>query len=155
MFIINFCLIMFRASLCPSSGEQRPCVTAYCIQQNQRRTPYAVTHGLFSPEDGHIDARNMMRQKLIINIWLLQLVGFFLSLHALLTTHGHRNLKPTVFIFAFCTSNFVCKIIFLFQNRYFKILSAFYSVSDVSKEDKWWGKKTIRSTRRKPCPSAS
>jgi len=28
MFIINFCLNMFRASLCPSSGEQRPCVTA-------------------------------------------------------------------------------------------------------------------------------
>ena len=28
MFIINFCLNMFRASLCPSSGEQRPC---YCI----------------------------------------------------------------------------------------------------------------------------
>ena len=26
--IINFCLNMFRASLCPSSGEQRPC---YCI----------------------------------------------------------------------------------------------------------------------------
>jgi len=28
MFIINFCLDMFRASLCPSSGEQRPC---YCL----------------------------------------------------------------------------------------------------------------------------
>ena len=27
IFIINFCLNMFRASLCPSSGEQRPC---YC-----------------------------------------------------------------------------------------------------------------------------
>ena len=29
MFIINFCLNMFRASLCPSSGEQRSC---YCIR---------------------------------------------------------------------------------------------------------------------------
>ena len=28
MFIINFCLNMFRVSFCPSSGEQRPCVTA-------------------------------------------------------------------------------------------------------------------------------
>ena len=28
---INFCLDMFRASLCPSSGEQRPCVTAYDV----------------------------------------------------------------------------------------------------------------------------
>jgi len=62
----------------PSSGEQRPCVTA-CgvlrpttatnhIQQNQHSTPYAVTHGLCSPEDGHNDAQNMLRQKLIINI---------------------------------------------------------------------------------------
>ena len=31
MFIINFCLNMFRASLYPSSGEQRPCVTAYGV----------------------------------------------------------------------------------------------------------------------------
>jgi hypothetical protein len=31
MFIINFCLNMFRASLCPSSGKQRPCVTAYGV----------------------------------------------------------------------------------------------------------------------------
>ena len=30
MFIINFCLNMFRASFCPSSGEQRPC---YCDNQ--------------------------------------------------------------------------------------------------------------------------
>ena len=40
------------------------------IQQNQRSTQYAVTHGLCSPEDGHNDARNMLRQKLIINISL-------------------------------------------------------------------------------------
>ena len=38
------------------------------IQQNQRSTPYAVTQGLCSPEDGHNDDRNMLRQKLIINI---------------------------------------------------------------------------------------
>jgi len=98
MFIINFCLNMFRVSLCPASGEQRPCVTAFgalrwfCwmwlvavaggpttatnhIQQNQNNTPNAVTQGLCSSEDGHNDARNMLRQKLIINIWLLHLVG--------------------------------------------------------------------------------
>jgi len=115
MFIINFCLNMFRTSLRPSSGEQRPCVTA-CgvlvlldvvggyyqllsqhvsdvitpifrravttnhIQQNQRSTPHAVTHSLCSPEDGRNDVRNMLRQKLIIKIWLLHLVGFSLSL---------------------------------------------------------------------------
>ena len=106
MFIINFCLNMFLASLCPSSGEQRPCVTAYGVLRwfcwmwlvavvgacvvgcEQRSTPYAVTHGLCSPVDGHNDARNMLRQKLIINTWLLHLVGF-LSLHTLLTMHGH------------------------------------------------------------------
>ena len=124
---------MFRASLCPSSGDQRPCVTtngvlcwfcwlwlvavvgrcvvgcehcevlaSYKTAPHNRyqphpaepaSTPYAVTHGLFSPKDGHNDARNMLRQKLIINIQLLHLVGFFFSLHTLLTMHGHRNLK--------------------------------------------------------------
>jgi len=29
--IINFCLNMFRASLCPSSGERKPCVIAYGV----------------------------------------------------------------------------------------------------------------------------
>ena len=31
MFIINFCLNMFRASFCPSSGEKRPCYCNWCI----------------------------------------------------------------------------------------------------------------------------
>jgi len=31
MFIINFCLNMFRASSCPSSGEQRPCYCIWCV----------------------------------------------------------------------------------------------------------------------------
>jgi hypothetical protein len=45
-------------------------------------------------------ARNMLRQKLIINIWLLHLDGFFsLSLHTLLTMQGHRNLKPKIFTY--------------------------------------------------------
>ena len=67
MFIISFCLNMFRASLCPSSGEQRPCYCIWCsalvlldpttqspttatnhIQQNQASTPNAVTRSLFS-----------------------------------------------------------------------------------------------------------
>jgi len=30
MFIINFCLNMFQASLCPSSGEQRSCYCIWC-----------------------------------------------------------------------------------------------------------------------------
>ena len=31
LFIINFCLNMFRASLCPSSGEQRRCYCIWCV----------------------------------------------------------------------------------------------------------------------------
>jgi hypothetical protein len=31
MFIINFCLNVFQASLCPSSGEQRPCYCTWCV----------------------------------------------------------------------------------------------------------------------------
>jgi len=46
---------------CPTTATNR-------IQQNQRSTPYAVTHSLCSPENGHNDAQNMLRQKLIINI---------------------------------------------------------------------------------------
>jgi len=75
---------------------QRPTTAINHIQQNQRITSNAVTHGLCSPEDGHNDARNMLRQKLIINIWLLHLVGF-LSLHTLLTMHGHRNLNLAIY----------------------------------------------------------
>ena len=47
---------------------QRPTTATNHIQQNQRRTPHTVTHGLCSPEDGHNDARNMLGQKLIIKI---------------------------------------------------------------------------------------
>jgi hypothetical protein len=49
-------------------GAQRPTTANNHIQQNQRSTPYAVTHGLCFPENGHNYVRNMLRQKLIINI---------------------------------------------------------------------------------------
>ena len=51
-----------------ASETQRPTTATNHIQQNQRSTPHAVTHGVCSPEDGHNDARNMLREKLIINI---------------------------------------------------------------------------------------
>ena len=53
MFIINTfstCFGHYYAHL----QETKTCV-------NQRSTPRAVTHGLCSPEDGHNDARNMLR----------------------------------------------------------------------------------------------
>jgi len=117
MFIINCCLNMFQASLCPSSGEQRPCVNAYgvlrwfcwmwlvavvgcCAPQplptTSSRTS-AVHQCINTHEEGHNDAWNMLRQKLIINIWLLHLVGF-LSLHTLLMMYGHRNLRLKLYV---------------------------------------------------------
>ena len=65
-------LNMFRASLCPSSGEQRTCVTAcgvlrwFCwmwLVAVVGRCFVGCEHceGYCSPEDGHNDARNMLR----------------------------------------------------------------------------------------------
>jgi len=53
---------------CSHPITQRPTTATNHIQQYQRSTPYAVTHGLCFPEYGHNDARNMLRQMLIINI---------------------------------------------------------------------------------------
>ena len=43
-------------SHCSHPTTQRPTTATNHIQQNQRNTPLAVTHGLCSPEDGHNDA---------------------------------------------------------------------------------------------------
>jgi hypothetical protein len=43
-------------------------VVGRCVVGCEQLVQYAVTHGLFSPEDRHNDARNVLRQKLIINI---------------------------------------------------------------------------------------
>ena len=50
MFIINVCLNMFRASLCPSSGEQRPCYCIWCtaLVLLDMVGSNAVTRSLFS-----------------------------------------------------------------------------------------------------------
>jgi len=147
MFIIKFCLNMFRASLCPSSGEQRPCYCIWCtalvlldlldvvgsgcgalrcrmwalwrflfdsveqkpsqcshpttqrpstatnhIQQNQNNAPNAVTRSLFSwrwaqwwPK--HVETEVNNKHLIVASCWSS------LSLHTLLTMHGHRNLK--------------------------------------------------------------
>jgi hypothetical protein len=53
---------------CSHPTTQRPTTATNHIQQNQCSTSYAVTHGLYSPEAGHNDAQNMLRQKSIINI---------------------------------------------------------------------------------------
>jgi hypothetical protein len=47
MSIINFCLNMFRASLCPSSGEQRPCYCIWCILVCNKREIVHISRNAF------------------------------------------------------------------------------------------------------------
>jgi len=86
-FIINFCLNMFRASLYPSSGQQRPCVTACGV------LPWFCWMWLVAVVGRCVvECEHMLRQKLIINIWLLH-IFCFLSLHTLVKMHGHGKLN--------------------------------------------------------------
>ena len=50
-------------------------------------------HCLCSPEDGHNDARNMLRDGVDNKHLTVTSCWFSLSLHNLLTMHGHRKLK--------------------------------------------------------------
>ena len=52
---------------------------------------------LCSPEDGHNDARNMLRQKLIINIWLLHLVGLLSSYFTVSHFACYKSQEPKFF----------------------------------------------------------
>jgi len=79
MFIFQQFLNMFRASLCSSSGEQDVCCCMWCaalvlldvvgsgcgaLPTTSNRTSAAhhmQQHTSCSPEDGHNDARNMLR----------------------------------------------------------------------------------------------
>ena len=81
MLIIDYSLDMFRASLCPSSGEKTTC---YCVWGI-----FAVTR-----EDMDISrvvetVVNNQHPELTIN----HLFCCILLVHALLTMHGHRNIK--------------------------------------------------------------
>jgi len=62
--VVGRCLVGCEHGSHPTT--QRPTTATNHIQQNQRGKPYAVTYGLCSPEDGHTDGRNMLRQKLIV-----------------------------------------------------------------------------------------
>jgi hypothetical protein len=72
-----------KPSQCSHPATQRHTTATNHIQQNQRSTPYAVIHGLCSPEDWHNDARNMLRQKLIINHLIVASCWVFSSLFTL------------------------------------------------------------------------
>ena len=93
MFIINFCLNMFRASLCPSSGDQRPCYCIWCILVwfcwmwlvavvGRCLVRCALWRFLFK----HVETEVNNKHLIVASCW-------FFSLHTLVTMHGHRNLK--------------------------------------------------------------
>ena len=74
------------------------------IQKNQHSTPYAVTHGLFSPEDGHNDAPKHVEKEvnnkhlIVATCWI-----FFLSIHTniLVTEHTYAIYSITCTLILF------------------------------------------------------
>ena len=118
MFIIKFYLNMFRASLCPSSGEQE-CLTPHmvfctgcdgcgCVKlgrelcaaphnhshHNQCRTPYAAVLTLVLLMMGIMMPETCWDKSLKINIRLVASC-WFLSLHPTFMMHGHKSLKSS------------------------------------------------------------
>ena len=109
----NFYLNMFRASLCPSSGEQEcalphmvfwtGCEDCGCVElgrvqaphnhshHKQFRTPYAAVHTLVLLMMG-IMMPETCWDSLIINIRLVASC-WFLSLNPTFMMHGHKRLK--------------------------------------------------------------
>ena len=94
---------MFRASLCPSSGEQECALPhmvhceSYCSTQSSDSTICDSAHSC-PPDDGHNDARKHVRDKsLIINIRLVASC-WFLSLHPTFVMRGHKSLKLSMYV---------------------------------------------------------
>ena len=101
MFIINFRLNMFRASLCPSSGEQRPSYCIWCI--------VLALLDVVGSSCGALSCRMWALWRFLFNYWTewcpkhvetevknkhLNVAScWFFYLHILLTMHGYRNLK--------------------------------------------------------------
>ena len=64
---------MFRASLFPSSGEQdhvlphmvfcTGCAGCCCVELGRKHTVHCLKFTVCSPDDGHNDARNILRYK--------------------------------------------------------------------------------------------
>jgi hypothetical protein len=84
----NFYLNMFRASLCPSSGEQE-----CALPHNQCRTQYAAVHTLVLLMMGIMMPETCWDRSLLINIRLV-VSCWFLSLHT--TTFCGSRLKPKI-----------------------------------------------------------
>ena len=146
MFIINFCPNMFRASLWPSSGEQRPCVTAYGVllasynaAPHNRYQPQPaeleqytkcsntvfdlLNMGIIMPET-YVETEINNKHLIVASCW------FFLSLHTF--DHDARSQEPEVSnsisipYYLFCNLNF-CR-----NNNTFQFSIAVFANSDSS-----------------------
>ena len=116
-------LNMFRASLRPSSGEQTAChclwfpVLAMVVVVPESRVVRCVhcaedaawlqsgnhrqSHAVCCPDDGHKDARNMLRNNCLpINHHLLHLVG--LAFICLSKMHGQSSIKLVHLLVLLC-----------------------------------------------------
>jgi len=91
----QYFLNMFRASLCPSSGEQDVCYCRWCaalvLAQHTTcsNTSFVLLKmGIMMPETCWESIA--IKHLTVASCW------FSLSLHNLLTMHGHRNLKLVI-----------------------------------------------------------
>jgi len=146
MFIINFCLNMFRTSLRPSSGDQDVCYCTWCaalvlldvvgsgcgalccrVWAVWRLLFDASPHNRYQPHPAepaqHTTCSNTRLVLLKMGVMMSETCWesvdnkhltvsscwFSLSLHNLLTMHGHRNLKHTCICATFISSLFACR----------------------------------------------
>jgi len=110
--------IVRRSDCVPLPIVVRPIVAVVMLESRVARCVHCVEnvawhilHAVGSPDDGHKDARNMLRfYWLPIHHYLLHLVGF--SFTYLSKVHGHSNIKLAVFqLLRLAYSNLVGKYV--------------------------------------------
>ena len=98
MLIIDYSLDMFQASLCPSSGEKTTCYCIWSIFAGSvgcgRLRYCGATLRVWCLKHVETVVNNQHLKLTINHLYCCILLVFFL--HALLTMHGHRNIKITV-----------------------------------------------------------
>jgi len=137
----NFYLNMFRASLCPSSGEQdrillhmvfcTGCAGCGCVElgrklcaphnhshHNQCRTPYAVIHGLVLLMMDIMMPETCWDRSLIINVGLVAFC-WFISLRPSL--HDARSQEPKTYLFLFNEASKSISKKALYWDRFYRL----------------------------------
>ena len=89
---------MFRAPMCPSSGETTVFLRHFvddCLADSHPQRITSTKYGkntVVSPDDGHIVARNMRR---LINIQRINCAPSWVYLEDYAEMHGQQNIKFT------------------------------------------------------------